>query len=60
MKVKFGLIQLAVSADKKLNIERARQAIESVKDADVIVLPEIWNSPYDNKCFREYGEPFGG
>ena len=31
MKVKFGLIQLAVSADKKLNIERARQAIESVK-----------------------------
>lgn len=60
MKVKFGIIQLAVSDNKQDNIKRARAAIENMKDADVIILPEIWNSPYDNKCFREYGEPFGG
>lgn len=56
MKVKIGMAQLNVSADKKKNIAEAKAAIEKLADADIIVLPEIWNGPYDTKCFREYGE----
>ena len=56
MKVKIGMAQLNVAADKKKNIAEAKAAIEKLADADIIVLPEIWNGPYDTKCFREYGE----
>ncbi len=56
MKVKIGMAQLNVSADKKKNIAETKAAIEKLADADIIVLPEIWNGPYDTKCFREYGE----
>ena len=56
MKVKIGMAQLNVSADKKKNIAEAKAAIDKLADADIIVLPEIWNGPYDTKCFREYGE----
>ena len=56
MKIKIGIAQIPVCAEKNINIETAKNAIEELKDADIIVLPEIWNGPYDTKCFMEYGE----
>ncbi|GFP91374.1 omega-amidase chloroplastic [Phtheirospermum japonicum] len=57
-KFKIGLCQLKVTADKERNINHARSAIEEAaeKGAKLVVLPEIWNSPYSNDSFPVYAE----
>ena len=62
MKFKAALIQSKVSMDKQKNIENAFDLIKRVSDegADLAVFPEMFNCPYDNSYFREYGEPEGG
>ncbi|KAK4706286.1 hypothetical protein R3W88_034156 [Solanum pinnatisectum] len=57
-KFKIGLCQLSVTADKERNIVHARAAIEEAaeKGAKLVVLPEIWNSPYSNDSFPIYAE----
>ncbi|KAG8635966.1 hypothetical protein MANES_16G084000v8 [Manihot esculenta] len=57
-KFKIGLCQLLVTADKERNIAHARKAIEEAagKGAQLVVLPEIWNSPYSNDSFPVYAE----
>ncbi|PPR82799.1 hypothetical protein GOBAR_AA37909 [Gossypium barbadense] len=56
--VKIGICQLAVTPDKERNIQHARKAIEEAaqKGAQLVVLPEIWNSPYSNDSFPVYAE----
>ncbi|KAK9102474.1 hypothetical protein Sjap_019728 [Stephania japonica] len=55
---KIALCQLSVTADKERNIAHARKAIEDAagKGAQLVVLPEIWNSPYSNDSFPVYAE----
>ncbi|KAK8645058.1 hypothetical protein V6N13_118912 [Hibiscus sabdariffa] len=55
---KIGLCQLTVTPDKERNIKHARKAIEDAaqKGAQLVVLPEIWNSPYSNDSFPVYAE----
>ncbi|KAG0489179.1 hypothetical protein HPP92_007990 [Vanilla planifolia] len=57
-KFKIALCQLLVTADKKRNIAHARWAIEqaAAKGAQLVLLPEIWNSPYSNDSFPIYAE----
>ncbi|XP_058206568.1 omega-amidase, chloroplastic [Rhododendron vialii] len=57
-KFKIALCQLLVTADKERNIAHARKAIEEAaqKGAQLVVLPEIWNSPYSNASFPVYAE----
>ncbi|KAL7170792.1 hypothetical protein ACSBR2_035630 [Camellia fascicularis] len=57
-KFKIGLCQLLVTADKERNIAHARQAIEDAakRGAQLVVLPEIWNSPISNDSFPVYAE----
>ncbi|XP_008797647.1 omega-amidase, chloroplastic [Phoenix dactylifera] len=57
-KFKIALCQLAVTADKERNIAHARKAIEEAagKGAKLVLLPEIWNSPYSNDSFPIYAE----
>ncbi|KZV31984.1 hypothetical protein F511_05094 [Dorcoceras hygrometricum] len=57
-KFKIALCQLSVTADKERNIAHARQVIEEAagNGAHLIVLPEIWNSPYSNDSFPVYAE----
>lgn len=57
-KIKLALCQMNVVDNKKENIERAHSMIkESVsKNADFIILPEMFNCPYSNDKFIEYGE----
>lgn len=57
--VKIGLCQMKVlSCSKKANIEKAKNMIVQAADkgADIVVLPEMFNCPYDIKNFREYAE----
>ncbi|KAK8923815.1 N-carbamoylputrescine amidase [Platanthera zijinensis] len=57
-KFKIALCQLSVTADKARNIAHARRAIEEAveKGAQLVLLPEIWNSPYSNDSFPVYAE----
>ena len=56
---RIGLIQLLVQADKSVNLSRAADFIREAasKGAQVIALPECFNSHYD---FPAYCEPIPG
>lgn len=58
--MKIAQIQMHVTADKGENLRRAATLIESAGEVDMAMLPEMFCCPYDNKCFRQYGETEGG
>ena len=60
--MKVGIIQLAITEDKGKNINNALIEIEALakKGADIIVLPEMFNCPYNINYFPKYAEPCGG
>lgn len=55
--MKLGLIQMHTGEDA---LCRLREYMEQVKDADIVILPEIFNAPYSNDGFKEYAEEKGG
>lgn len=57
-----ALIQMPVTASKTENINTACRKIREVAEngADIAVLPEMFCCPYQNDCFRAYGEEDGG
>lgn len=58
-KVKVGLCQMLVVGDKMKNLDTACAAIAATvkQGAQIVVLPEMFNCPYDVKLFAAYGEP---
>jgi omega-amidase len=54
----LGVAQIRVGLDKSANIALARSALEEAraKGADMVVLPEVWNSPYSASSFPVYAE----
>lgn len=60
-KIKLALCQMNVVDDKKANLDKTSSMIsQSVdKNADFIVLPEMFNCPYSNDKFIEYAEEEG-
>ena len=60
--VEVALLQLVVSNDKDVNIAAAREQIAAAaaSGATLIVLPEVWNSPYATQAFTEYAEAIPG
>lgn len=59
---KVAVCQIMTSDDKKKNIEKAKKMIKeaSQNGAKLVALPEIFNCPYDNKCFSKYAEVYPG
>jgi len=56
-KIKLALCQMNVIDDKISNINKAKSMIcESANKSDFIILPEMFNCPYSNDKFIEYGE----
>ncbi|GKV00084.1 hypothetical protein SLEP1_g12834 [Rubroshorea leprosula] len=57
-KFKIGICQLLVTPDKERNIAHALKAIEEAakKGAQLVLLPEIWNSSYSNDSLPVYAE----
>lgn len=58
MSLRVGLIQLAVGSCKKTNLSAAAGLIQKAKQqgAELVTLPECFNSPYGTKYFPEYAE----
>ena len=60
--MRVALIQMMVTTDRETNLrtasEKLRQAAK--EGADIAVLPEMFCCPYENRCFRPYGEEAGG
>ena len=57
IKLKLALCQMNVIDDKEENIKNASLMIaKACKNADFIVLPEMFNCPYSNDKFIEYCE----
>ena len=56
--VKLALCQIKVGADKALNLKTAECAIRKAWEngAQIISLPECWNSPYATSAFPAYAE----
>lgn len=60
--MRVALIQMLVTTDKAANLRIACEKIRAAKQAgaDIAILPEMFCCPYENRCFRAYGEPEGG
>lgn len=60
--MRVALIQMPVTADKTKNIETACRKLREAKEqgTDIAVLPEMFCCPYNNACFRFYGEEADG
>lgn len=58
-KVRLGLCQLLVGADKVKNLSNAAAMIAKAANAgaNIVMLPECFNSPYSTGSFQEYSEP---
>ena len=55
-------IQLAQRATKQETYAHIRELISTIPDgaADLWMLPEMWNGPYESKRFPTFAEPEGG
>lgn len=56
--LKIALCQLPVKAEKQENLNQAALMLQEAASAgaQVAVLPEMFNCPYDIHCFRNYAE----
>ena len=59
---KIALCQMATFMDKEDNKAKAKKLVEkaATNGAQVVVLPEMWNTPYSNNYFRPFAEPQDG
>ena len=60
--IKLALLQLRVSNSKQENLNRAAELVKEAtsKGANIVVLPECFNSPYGTQYFKDYAEPISG
>lgn len=62
MKIKLAICQHKVVNDKKKNLIKAKKMITQAtnKNAELVILPEMFNCPYDNKYFSKFAEEIPG
>jgi predicted amidohydrolase len=58
LELKLALCQMQVVDNKNLNVKKALQMIKesSKEDIQLVILPEMFNCPYENSKFEEYAE----
>lgn len=62
MHFKIGVCQLIVADNKESNLKNAERAIReaAANGSQLVVLPEMFNCPYENKAFPLYAEEYPG
>lgn len=57
-KIKLAMCQMKVVDNKEYNIKKALEMIKesSGNGVDLVILPEMFNCPYENSKFEEYAE----
>ncbi|HZK87030.1 MAG TPA: carbon-nitrogen hydrolase family protein [Syntrophomonas sp.] len=59
--LRTAICQMQVSDDKAANLDKATQMIkEASQQANLLVLPEIFNAPYQTDLLAQYAEPIPG
>jgi len=60
--LRVGLVQMDVVMSKEENVQKAEEMIKRAKEkgAQLVVLPEMFNCPYQASNFPIYGEKEGG
>lgn len=60
--LKIGICQMKVEEDKDKNINHAEEMIRKAarNGSNLVVLPEMFNCPYENKYFPLFGESYPG
>lgn len=58
----IALCQMKTSADKKINLQNALDFIGQAAGAkaDMVILPEVFNAPYETAAFPRYAENYPG
>lgn len=61
-KVNIALCQMKVGRDKQENLTKALEMIEHAasQGAEIVMLPEMFNCPYDHQYFHPYAERLPG
>ncbi|MHB8076105.1 carbon-nitrogen hydrolase family protein [Desulfosporosinus fructosivorans] len=56
--LKIALCQMLITDDKQANLKQAAGKIQEAASggAQLVVLPEMFNCPYDIHCFQDYAE----
>ncbi len=62
MSIKIGICQMTVSADKEESLKKAEAMIRKAasNNSRIVVLPEMFNCPYENKSFPVFAEKCPG
>ena len=57
-KFKLGIVQICAKDNKDRNIKRCEELVRLAVDqgSDVVLLPEMWNCPYQNEYFPKFAE----
>ena len=60
--LRIASVQLLRKETKQQTYEHIRELISAIPDgaADLLMLPEMWNGPYEAKLFPTFAEPEGG
>ncbi|KAK4536955.1 hypothetical protein CDCA_CDCA10G2980 [Cyanidium caldarium] len=56
--IRIALCQMLVSDDKQVSLDTASRMVAeaAAQQAELVVLPECFNCPYDTQCFPQYAE----
>jgi omega-amidase len=62
MSINLALLQMLVTSNKAQNLQKAAKLVSeaATNGANVVVLPECFNSPYGTKYFAPYAEELRG
>lgn len=60
--MKIALIQMSIVKNKEKNLETAKKMIHKAcnEGAEIVVLPEMFNCPYNSRVFKDYSETKSG
>ncbi|MCQ1529674.1 carbon-nitrogen hydrolase family protein [Lutispora saccharofermentans] len=60
--VKAGICQMQVELDKSMNLQKAENMIREAagNGSNIVILPEMFNCPYDTKYFSAFAEAYPG